>query len=93
MSWMITKPRHENRMVYTYCSGPVFRKGLLKISATSPMVLGPLALGVYRLGHKVEHSLQCSADVKNMWSYTSTSLPILFMMWYLIKHRDNYTFT
>jgi hypothetical protein len=30
--------------------------------------------------------------VKNAWSYTSTS-QYAFMAWYLVKHRDNFTFT
>jgi hypothetical protein len=34
----------------------------------------------------------CKYDVKNAWSYTITP-PYAFMMWYLIKHRDDFTFT
>jgi hypothetical protein len=33
-----------------------------------------------------------SAEVDNTWSYTSTRHYVL-MTWYLIKHRDNFTFT
>jgi len=29
--------------------------------------------------------------VKKVWNYTST-LPYIFMAWYLIKHWDNFTF-
>jgi hypothetical protein len=32
-----------------------------------------------------------SAEVKNTWSYTST-LPYLFMAWYFVKYRDNFTY-
>jgi hypothetical protein len=32
-----------------------------------------------------------SAEVKNAWSYTSTP-QYFFMAWYLVKHRDNFTF-
>jgi hypothetical protein len=32
-----------------------------------------------------------SAEIKNAWRYTSTP-PYVFMMWYLFKHRDNFTF-
>jgi hypothetical protein len=33
-----------------------------------------------------------SAEIKNVWSYTSTS-QYAFMGWYLVKHRDNFTLT
>jgi len=29
---------------------------------------------------------------KNAWNYTSTPLQYIFMTWYLVKHRDNFTF-
>jgi hypothetical protein len=31
-----------------------------------------------------------SADVKNIWIYTSTP-PCVFMAWYLVKPRDNFS--
>jgi hypothetical protein len=37
------------------------------------------------------HSPAWSAEVKNALSYTST-FPQVFMLWCLIKHRDNFTF-
>jgi hypothetical protein len=55
-------------------------------------VLGTLSLGVKRLGREVDHSLPSSAEVKNVWSYTSTP-QYVFMAWCLVKHRDNLTFT
>jgi hypothetical protein len=33
-----------------------------------------------------------NAEVKKAWSYTSIPLCV-FMMWCLVKHRDNFTFT
>jgi hypothetical protein len=50
---------------------------------------------VTRPGNLAGHSLQCTAVVKNTWSknswsYTYTS-PNAFMLWCLIKHRDNFT--
>jgi hypothetical protein len=36
-----------------------------------------------------DHSRQSSTEVKNAWSYTST-LPYVFMAWWLGKHRDNF---
>jgi hypothetical protein len=38
----------------------------------------------YRPGRKADHSLPCSAEIKNTWSYTSTS-PSLF-----IKYRNSF---
>jgi len=32
-----------------------------------------------------------SAEVKNAWMYISTPACVL-MTWYLVKHRDNFTF-
>jgi hypothetical protein len=43
---------------------------------------------VKRLGHEADHSPQTTAEVKNGWSYTSTS-PIHL---HGIMHRDNFTF-
>jgi len=43
-------------------------------------------------GVKVANHFSLSiADVKNVWSYTSTS-PYVFTAWWLIKHSDNFTF-
>jgi hypothetical protein len=40
---------------------------------------------------EVDHSLSSSADVKDTWSYTS-STPYVLVAWYLGKRRDNSTF-
>jgi len=47
---------------------------------------------VKQLGHEADHSPPSRAEVKNAWSYTSTR-PYAFMAWYLVKHRDSFTFT
>jgi len=47
--------------------------------------------GGKRPGREADHSLPCSAEVKNEWSYTSTSLYVS-MAWCLVKQRDNFTF-
>jgi hypothetical protein len=52
-------------------------------AATSPGVKGQ--------GCEADHSPPSSAEVK-AWSYTFTSIYV-FMSWYLIKHRDSFTFT
>jgi len=38
------------------------------------------------LGREGDHSPPCGAEVKNAWSYNSTSL-CAFMVWCLIKQR------
>jgi hypothetical protein len=38
-------------------------------------------------GCEGDHSPPSSAEVKNAWSYTSTS-PYVFIAWCLVKHRD-----
>jgi hypothetical protein len=41
-------------------------------------------------GFEAEHSLPSGSVVKNKWNYTSTP-PYIFMVWYLVKYRDNFT--
>jgi hypothetical protein len=70
-------------------------------------VPGAFSLEVKRLGWEVYHSPPSSAEVKNAWSYTSTppcvfmawyllsrgNLLIVLIVWYLVEHRDSFTFT
>jgi hypothetical protein len=42
-------------------------------------------------GSEADHSPPSSAEVKNEWNYTSTP-QYVFMVWCLVKHRDNFTF-
>jgi hypothetical protein len=51
--------------------------------ALSPVVKWP--------DHEAEHSPPPSAKVNNAWSYASIP-PYIFMAWYLVKHRDKFTF-
>jgi hypothetical protein len=46
-----------------------------------------LTLGVRGRGREADHAP--SAEIKNLWSCTSP--PYVFMTWYLVKHRDNFT--
>jgi hypothetical protein len=50
-------------------------------------ISGVLSLGVKQPGHKADHSPPSSAQVKNVWSYTSTPQYVL-MAWSFVKHRD-----
>jgi hypothetical protein len=40
---------------------------------------------------EADHSPPPSAEVRNAWSYTPIP-PYVFMAWYVVKHRDNFTF-
>jgi hypothetical protein len=48
--------------------------------------------GVKRPRREDDQSTPSSAEVKNVWSYTSIP-QYAFMAWCLVKHRDNFTFT
>jgi hypothetical protein len=54
-------------------------------------VSGVFAPGVKRPGREADH-LPPSVEVKKSWRYTSTS-QYVFMLWCLVKHRDNFTST
>jgi hypothetical protein len=43
------------------------------------------------MGRAADHSLPSNVEVKNVWSYTFTP-QYVFMAWYLVKHRNNFTF-
>jgi len=57
----------------------------------SAMGTGTLSQGLKRPGSEAGHLRPSSAGVKNGWSYTSTPLYV-FMVWFLVKHRDIFTF-
>jgi hypothetical protein len=74
--------------------------GIFLFTTVSRMALGPtqppiqwiprvLSLGVKRPEREDDHSPPSSAEVKNAWSYTSTP-QYVFMVWCLVKHRDNF---
>jgi hypothetical protein len=80
-----------------------YKKGITFSSTTSrqPLessqpsnlwVLVDISLEVQRPGLKADHSSAFSAELKNAWSYPSTP-SILLVGWFLIGHRDNFTFT
>jgi hypothetical protein len=49
------------------------RPGLGPIQPPIQWVPGALSLGIKRPGHEADHSLPSSVEVKNTWSYTSTT--------------------
>jgi hypothetical protein len=81
-------------------SSPGTAKIFLLSTASRP-VLGPIqpiqwvpgahSPGLKRPGLEADYSPPTSAEVKNMWIYTSTP-PYAFMAQCLVKHRDNFTF-
>jgi hypothetical protein len=65
------------------------------LGPTHPLIQWiPVALypGLKRQWREADHSPPSSAKVKNAWRYTSTS-QYVFMVWFLVKHRGNFTFT
>jgi hypothetical protein len=55
------------------------------------MVTGGSFQGIKRQGSEADHSPPASAEVKEMWIYTSTP-PYSFMSLCLVRHKDNFTF-
>jgi hypothetical protein len=45
-----------------------------------------------RPGREADHAPPSSAEVKNEWNYTSIP-QYVFMPWYLVEYRNNFTFT
>jgi hypothetical protein len=58
--------------------------------ATPPLPNTPSWRGA-QLKHREDFILP-SVEVKNAWSYTSTP-QYVFMVWYFVKHSDNFTST
>jgi hypothetical protein len=53
-----------------------------------PRFRGALSPGVKRPGREADHTYPSSTEDGKVWSYAST-LPYVFMTWYLVKHRDS----
>jgi hypothetical protein len=80
---------------------------VITVGSTQPpiqWVLGAIHLEVKQPWPEAGHLSPSSAEVKNVWSYTSTPHMSLwcgallckeyaFMLWYLVKHKDKFTFT
>jgi hypothetical protein len=50
----------------------------------------PAFLGVKQPGREADHKHPSNAEVKNVWSYTSTP-QYVFVAWCLVKHKDYFT--
>jgi hypothetical protein len=71
---------------------PSYHTFLGSAQALIQWLQGALAPEVKRLRRKGDHSSPSSVEVKKAWSYNSTP-PYVFMAWYLVKYRNNFTFT
>jgi hypothetical protein len=85
---VFTRTRHWSLSWATWIqftpSHPIYLRSILILSSHVRL---RLPSGVF----EADHSPPSIAEVKNAWSHTST-LPYVFMAWYLVKHR-NFTFT
>jgi hypothetical protein len=52
---------------------------------------GALSPGVKQPGREGDHSPPSIAKFKHAWRYTPPQY--IFMAWYLVKHRGNFTFS
>jgi hypothetical protein len=68
-----------------------FRPALGPIKPPIQWVPGGSYLGIKGPGPKANQLPPSSEDVKNDWSYASSSQHLL-MAWCLVKHRDNLIF-
>jgi hypothetical protein len=68
----------------TFCLATMSRLALEPTKPPVQLVMGILFPGVKWLGHEADHSPLSSAEVKNVWSCTSTP-QYMFMVWCLIK--------
>jgi hypothetical protein len=83
------RPKFDSRLgqpffLFTTASRPTLRLTQPPIQ----QVLGGSFPGE-RSGCEVDHSHLPSAEVKNVWSYTSTA-PYVFMAWHLVKYRNSF---
>jgi hypothetical protein len=68
----------------------------LALGFTQPPIQGvarPLSLVVKRPGREGDHSPRTSTEVKKTWVYTSTPHTPSWLIPFLVKYRDNFTFT
>jgi hypothetical protein len=70
------------------------RKGLkfFLFAAVSRPSLGYTLPSIKWLGREADDSPPTGTEIKNVWGYTSAP-PYVFMTWYLVTHKDNFTVT
>jgi hypothetical protein len=76
--------------IFLFTTAP--RTALGPLQPPIQWVPGALSLGIKLLGPAADHSPPSSTEVKECVELYIHSLYV-FMAWYLIKHRGNFTFT
>jgi hypothetical protein len=67
------------------------RLALVSSQPPNQRLLGALSSGIKRQGREADHSPPASAEIKEIWIYTSTPHTPSWCSSYLVKHRDNFT--
>jgi hypothetical protein len=92
---MVTELRAGRLVFEIFCRGMYLGHRTHTGSGTHPISYdigtGVPSAGVKRPGRETYRWPASSAEVKDTWRYTST-IPYVFMAWYFVKHRDNFTF-
>jgi hypothetical protein len=66
--------------------------GIFSLATASTPALEPSQLSIqWAPGHETDHSIPTGDEVENAWSCMFTP-PYTCMTWYLVKHRNNFTF-
>jgi hypothetical protein len=84
----VKKAQGQHYLTFTTASRPA-------VGPTQPpiqWVPGALSLGIKQPRREADHSHPSSADVKRMRGAIPALLQYVFMVWCLVKHRDNFTF-
>jgi hypothetical protein len=81
---------HQGRGIFTVTTSS--RSALWPIQPPVQWEPATLSSRVKRPAREVDHSPPSTAADKNVLSYISTT-PYVFMAWYLVKHRNNFTIT
>jgi hypothetical protein len=70
--WTIDVQGFDSRRLRIFLFTTVSRTALRPTQPPTLWVPGALSLGVKRPGRQTDHSPSSSAEIKNVWSYTST---------------------
>jgi hypothetical protein len=86
------RPSFDSRKEQRFLLFAAYRPALGPTQPHIQWVPVALFLWIKRPGREADHSPSSSAEVENAWSYTSTH-PYVFMVWCLVKHGDNFTYS
>jgi hypothetical protein len=88
----ISRNAQRSAVISKFLYNPPVKQYLEPTQPPIRWALGALPLGVKQLGRESDYSPPSSAVVKKTWMYTSIP-PYVFIAWYLVKHRNNFSFT